>query len=127
MPFKIVFRRLFVEFGTGFDHVGASLLGLIEHVGRNFFVMIVGAESFILPDHGLHANEINDALEFCFSADRQLDRNRLGAEAFLDVVEALLKKSAPVLSILLQNTMRGTLILVALAPNRLGLRLNALV
>ena len=37
------------------------------------------------------------------------------------------KKSAPILSILLQNTMRGTLIAVALAPDGLGLRLHALV
>ena len=41
----------------------------------------------------------------------------------IDCTEA--KKSAPVRSILLMNAMRGTLVLVGLAPDRLGLRLDA--
>ena len=36
-----------------------------------------------------------------------------------------MRKSAPTLSILFMNAMRGTLVLVGLAPHRLALRLDA--
>ncbi len=88
--------------------------------------MIVGAESFVLPDHGLHADEIDNALEIGFRADRQLDRNRACAQALLDVVDALLEGSAGLVHLVAEHDARN-LVLVALAPNRLGLRLNALV
>jgi hypothetical protein len=70
----------------------------------------LGAERLVFPDHALHADEIDQTLEVVLGADRKLDRNRLGAEAVNDIGEHL-KKSAPVLSILLAKTMRGTLYL----------------
>ena len=88
--------------------------------------MIVGTESFVLPDHGLHAHQVNNALEFGFSANRQLDRNRACAQALLDVVNALLEGSAGLVHLVAEHDARN-LVLVALAPNRFGLRLNALV
>ena len=88
--------------------------------------MIVGAESFILPDHGFHANQINNALEISFRANRQLDWNRPCAEAFLDVVKALLEGCAGLVHLVAEHDARN-IVLVALAPNCFRLRLNALV
>jgi len=70
--------------------------------------MIFGAERLFVPNHADHAHEIDDALEPA-SARSQLQRDRLGAETIDDVLEAL-EIIAPILSILLQNTMRGTYI-----------------
>ena len=52
-------------------------------------------------------------LKLRLGADRQLDRDRLGAEAVDDHPSTHWKKSAPILSILLTKTMRGTLYLSA--------------
>ena len=69
------------------DHLLAVFLGLIEHVGRNVDVVVLGAEGFVVPHHALHAHQIDQAFEILLGADRELDRHRLGAEAGLDVVD----------------------------------------
>ena len=65
-------------------------------------------------------------LKFDLRADRQLDRNRLGAEALHDVLEALVEVGARLIHLVGEDDARN-LVLVALAPDRLGLRLDALV
>ncbi len=59
-------------------------------------------------------------------ADRELDRDRLGAEAGLDVVDALEEVGADLVHLVGEHDARN-FVLVALTPDRLGLRLNALV
>ena len=74
----------------------------------------------------LHADQIDEALEVVLRADRQLDGDRLGAEALHDVVEALEEIGARLVHLVGEDDARN-LVLVALAPDRLGLRLDALV
>ena len=62
---------LVVELDGGFDQRVAIFLGLLEQLGGNFFVVIFGAEPLVLPDDGLHAQKIDDALEVALRADRQ--------------------------------------------------------
>ena len=123
---QIVVHRLVVEFGAGFDHVGAGLDSGVHEVRRDLFIVIVGTEGFILPDDRLHADEVDDALEIGFSADRQLDRDRTGAETLLDVLDALLEGRAGLVHLVAEDNARNA-VLVALAPHGLGLGLNALV
>ena len=108
--FEVGGDRVIVEFDGRLDHLVAVFLGLIEHVGGNVDVVVLGAEGFIVPDHAFHANQIDDALEILLGADRQLDGDGLGAKPVL-MSSRHLKKSAPILSILLAKTMRGTLYL----------------
>ena len=115
-----------VEFDGGLDQHLAILLGVVEQVGRNVDVFIVGAERLVFPDHALHADQIDDALEGVFRADRQLDRNRLGAEAGLDVVHALEEVGADLVHLVGEDDARHA-VLVALTPDGFGLRLDALV
>ena len=115
-----------VEFDRGLDQLLAIFLGLIGEVGRNFFVVILRAERLVVPDDGLHADEIDQALEAALRADRQLDRDRLGAEAVDDVLQALEEVGADLVHLVGEDDARN-LVLVALAPDRLGLRLDALV
>ena len=89
-------------------------------------VVVLGAERLVVPDDGLHAHQIDDALELALGADRQLDRDRLGAEAVDDVVQALEEVGADLVHLVGEDDARN-LVLVALAPDRLGLRLDALV
>src|SRR5262249_1154044 len=84
------------------------------------------AKRLVFPDDADHADEIDDALEIVLGTDRQLDGDRLGAEARLDVVEAAEIVRADLVHLVGENDARDA-ILVALAPYRLRLRLHALV
>ena len=81
---------------------------------------------FILPDDAAHLDEIDEALEGVLDADRQLQRHRLHAEALLDVVDAVEEVRADLVHLVGEDDARN-LVLVALAPDGFGLRLNALV
>ena len=101
---ELLDQRL-VGFGDGF-HQGVSPFGhLVGHSSRHLGLFDIGAE-IVLIDVRLVGNEIDDPAQFAFSSDRQLDRDSIGFEAILDLPE--LRKSAPVRSILLTNTIRGT-------------------
>ena len=65
-------------------------------------------------------------LNCCSAPDRKLDRHRLGAEPLDDVLEALEEVGADLVHLVGEDDARD-LVLVALAPDRLGLRLDALV
>ena len=119
-------QDLVVEFDRGLDHLLAIFLGLIEHIGGNVDVLEIGAERLVFPDHALHADEIDEALELALRTDRKLDRNRLRAKTLHDVVETLEEIGAGLVHLVGEHDARDA-ILVALAPDGLGLRLDALV
>src|SRR5262249_42999140 len=68
----------------------------------------------------------DETLEVVLGADRKLDRDRLGAEAVDDVGKALEEVGAGLVHLVCGDDARN-LVLVALAPDGLGLRLDALV
>src|SRR6202021_1605360 len=78
------------------------------------------------PDHALHADEIDQALEVVLGADRELNRNRLGAETIDDIVEAFIEIGAGLIHLVREDDARNA-VLVALTPDGFRLRLNALV
>ena len=124
--FEVIRHRAVVELDGGLDQLLTIFDGLIEHVGRDVDVVVFGAERFVVPDHALHADEIDQSLELLLGPDRKLDRNRLGAEAIDDVLQALKEIRADLVHLVGEDD-PGNLVLVALAPDRLGLRLDALV
>ena len=65
-------------------------------------------------------------LKLLLGADRQLDADRVGADARHDVVDALEEIGADLVHLVDEDDARH-LVLVGLAPDRLGLRLDALV
>ena len=126
LAFEIGGQHLVVELDGGFQHLLAIFLRLVGEVGRNLLVMEFRAEAFVFPDDGLHAHQVDEALEVVLRADRQLDRDRLGAEAVDDVVETLVEVGAGLIHLVGEDDARH-LVLVALTPDRFGLRLDALV
>ena len=88
--------------------------------------MVFGAERLVVPDHADHAHEIDDAFELVLGADRQLHGDRPGAEPIDDILEALEEIRADLVHLVAEHDARNA-IAVALAPDRLGLRLHALV
>ena len=102
-----------------------SSAALSVEVGRDFLVVELGAERFVLPDDRLHLDEVDDALEIGFRADRQLQRHRACAETLVDHLSTQREKSAPMRSILLTKHDARHVVLVGLAPDGFGLRLDA--
>ena len=126
LAFEIGGHGIVIELDRGLDQLLAVFLGLVDHVGRNVDVVVFRAERLVVPDHALHADQIDQALELLLRADRKLDRDRLGAEAIDDVLQALEEVRADLVHLVGEDDARN-LVLVALAPDRLGLRLDALV
>src|SRR3989440_1108462 len=119
-------KNFVVEFDGGFQQLLAIFLGLLDHVRGDVDVYELGVELLFFPDHALHADEIDQALEIILGADRKLDRNRLGAEAIDNILHAFVEVGAGLIHFVGEDDARN-LGLVALAPDGFGLRLNALV
>src|SRR6185369_7538677 len=69
---------------------------------------------------------VDETLEVVLGAYRELDRDRLGAEAINDVGETLEEVGAGLVHLVGEDDARN-LVLVALAPDGFGLRFDALV
>ncbi len=115
-----------VELDRGLDHPLPILLGLFEHVGGNFDIVILGAERLVVPNNTDHAHEVDNALELVLASDRELNRHRLGAQTIDDVAQALEEIRAHFVHLVAKDDARD-LVLVALSPHGLGLRLDALI
>ncbi len=115
-----------VDFDGGFDHLLAIFLGLLQQFGRNFLVVIFRAEAFVVPDDRLHADQVDDALEIVFRADRQLDADRTAADAGGDVRNAFEEVGADLVHLVDEDDARN-IVFVGLTPDGFRLRLDALV
>ena len=121
---EILVQQLVVALGRGLDHLRAPLVALRAHLGRNLAIFELRALGGIVPPDLLHANEIDDAGELVFGADRQLDRHGDAAQARLDLVDAAQEVGAGAIHLVDERDARH-LVAVHLAPHGLGLRLHA--
>ena len=78
----------------------------------------------VLVDDRLHVDQVDDALELGLGADRQLERHGVGAEAVDHRLRALVEVRADAVHLVDERDARDV-VLVGLAPDRLGLRLDA--
>ena len=81
LAFEIGLHGPFVELDRLFNELLVILLGLIDEIGRDLLVMELGAQRLVVPHHRLHAYEVDDAPEPVLHADRELNDDRIGAEA----------------------------------------------
>ena len=77
-----------------------------------------------VEDGGLHGDEIDHALVLIFLADRPLDGHRVDSEARLERRDVHREVGADLVHLVDEHDARH-LVLVGLAPHRLGLRLHA--
>ena len=78
----------------------------------------------VVPDVGLHADQVHNAGEVVLSADRQLHDERGGTQLLLDGVDRVVEVSAQLVHLVDEADARNA-VLVGLTPYGLGLRLNA--
>ena len=119
-------HHVVVHLDGGFDQSGPIFDRLLFQVVGNFDDVELRAEAFVLPEDRVHLDQIDQALEAGFDADRQLQRHRTRAQALLDVVDADVKIGADLIHLVGEDDARH-FVLVALAPDGFGLRLHALV
>ena len=87
--------------------------------------IVVGAHRLVLVDERLHADQVDDAAELVFGANRQLDRDGVALQLACSICdERLLEVGADAVHLVDEADARHA-VLVGLAPHRLRLRLDA--
>ena len=123
---RYLFSSSSLPSAAALDHLGAELVALRLHVRRDR----PGTRScmpWVSSSHQMDfmLDQVDDAREVLFRADRQLDHDRVAPSGACRICSTQRRKFAPARSILLTNATRGTLVLVHLPPDRLGLGLHA--
>ena len=121
---EVLLEDLVVGFADLLDQLLAVVLGFVQHVGRNLADDVVGAHRLVLVGDRLHLDEVDHADELVFRADRELNRDRVGFELGDDLVEGALEVRADAVHLVDEADARDA-VLVGLAPDGLGLRLDA--
>ena len=120
--FEVEQGELIISLGNCFDEIGTCLLRLGEHGLWDRYLTDILAQ-IIVVDGRPHLQEVDRTPERVFGADRQLDHRRLGPKATDNHTHAALKARAGAIHFVDEADTRN-IVLIRLAPNRLGLRLN---
>ena len=126
---EVLLHQVVVAGGDGLEQLLAVLGGLLGHVGRDLDLVPLGAELLVVPDQGLHLDEVDQADERLVGlratgADGQVDDGRGGLQAVLDHVDGAVEVGADAVHLVDEAHPRD-LVLVGLTPHGLGLRLDA--
>src|SRR6266478_2355817 len=122
---QILLHQVIVHLGQRLDHLLAVLGGLLLDVGGDVDGLVGLPEVFaVRPDIGDLLDEIDHAPELVLTADRDLDRHRVGAQAVLQHGEAAEVVGADAVH-LVDVDDAGHLVLVRLPPHGLRLWLDA--
>ena len=124
---EVLLQQDLVGLGDGLEQLGAVLVSLLLQVGRDVDGLVGLAQLRLAAPHlGLHLDQVDDALEVTFGTDRQLNRDYVGAEALLHGLDREVEVRADLVHLVHKADARHV-VLVGLAPDLLGLRLDALL
>jgi len=124
--FEIGFHRGVVHLDGGLDELVAVLGRLVGEIGRDVLLLEGRAERLAVPDDRLHLDQVDDAGEVGLRADRNLQADGLAGDAVDDVLDAAIEIGADLVHLVDEHDTRDV-VLVGLAPDGLGLGLDALV
>ena len=110
--------------GDGLEQHDAGLLGGRREVGRNVHLVPGRALRGVIEDERLHRDQVDVTTEHLPVADRNLDRDGVGAEAVLHHLDRVLEVGACAVHLVDERDTRDV-VLVHLPPDRLGLGLHA--
>ncbi len=121
---KVLVHQFLVGLGSRLDHLFPPLLGFGLKFRGNIAVFELDALAGLVPDYGLHLDQIHHALEFLFGANWNLQRNGVGLEAQAHLVVDFEEVCALTVHLVHERQTRYA-IAIGLAPYRFGLRLYA--
>ncbi|CAB4910320.1 unannotated protein [freshwater metagenome] len=118
---KELLKQNFVGLGDGLEQRGAVLVSLVDHVGGNFFNVVLGAQLHVTlgvstPGECLHLNQVDNALKGVLGTDGKLNHERLGAQAVDDGVDREVEVGAQFVHFVNEANARNV-ILVGLTPH----------
>ena len=120
---EVGLHQLVVIVGTGLDQVRALFVGAVREVRGDLLLLPLGAQ-LAVPDERAVGHEVDDAREVALLADRKLDRERVGSEPRPHGLDGAREVGAGAVH-LVDVGDAGDAVLVGLAPDGLGLRLDA--
>jgi len=124
---EVLLEQLVVPLGHGLDEPAAVQLDLLDHLGRYVLDRVVLALAHVVaPGERTTVDQVNDADEAVLGPDRQLQRQRLGLEPVDDRVDGEVEVRAELVHLVDEADARDV-VLVRLAPHRLGLGLDTLL
>ncbi len=120
---EVGLEQVVVVVGHRLDELLAVLVGaLAQLVGDR--LRLEGRAELVEVDDGVHLDEVDDAAEVGLGADRQLQGDRVGAEAVDQHLQAAEEVGPDAVHLVDVGDARDA-VLVGLAPDGLGLRLDA--
>src|SRR4051812_28679853 len=120
---EIGFHGAIIFLDGHFHQGGTQLGGLVGIFGRNVDLVELGAQLLVMPDQRLHLDDIDDALEIGFGANRPGDDHRTGAQTIDHHVDTALEVGARAIHLVDEADARHV-IFVGLAPDGFRLRLD---
>ena len=117
-------HEIVVVLGGGLDELVAVHLGVVLHVGGNLADGRVDALVVLVEEDGVHLDEVDDADERVLGADRELERHGARVEAVLHHADDVVEVRTRAVHLVDVGDARDA-VGVGLAPDRLGLRLDA--
>ena len=122
---EVLLEQLVVDVRDDFEQTAVRFLGVVEQVGGDVDDLELRAFGVVVerPHQGLHLDEVDDAAEVALGADRELHHDGDRVEAVADHLDAALEVGADAVHLVDEADPRHV-VLVRLAPHRLGLRLD---
>ena len=120
---EVVLHQAVVVEGDRLDQLGAGLARELLVGGGDIDDLPFLAE-VVLVDDRLHVDQVDDAVELGLGPDRQLDHDRVRAEAVAHALHAVVEMRADPVHLVDERDARNA-VLVGLAPDGLGLGLDA--
>ena len=120
---EVFLHQSLVELCESLKHLVAVFLSLLKKVARDFLYRILCAHSLVVPEVGLHGDQVDHTLESLLGTDRQLNRKGICAQHFLHLTHNLEEVGARAVH-LVDITDTRHIIFVSLTPYSLRLRLH---
>src|SRR6266403_1960237 len=121
---QILGEQSLATLGGGLDHLGAPLLALLEHAGRDVAIFELHALRLFIPPDRLHLDEVDHAGEAVLGSHGQLNGHRVAPQTRSNLVHAAQEVRAGAVHLVDEGD-AGYAIFVHLAPDGLRLRLHA--
>src|SRR5262249_8671272 len=87
LTLEVLFEQSLVAVGRGLDQLLASALRGGNHVRRDRLLVVLRAETLIVPYQRLHAHELDHAAERVLASERQLEQNRSRLQPLFELLD----------------------------------------
>ena len=120
---EILLHQPLIMGGDLFDHLLTRLFGGGKQLVGDIDQFEFGSQGLIIPDRRFHFDQIDNATEAIFLADRKLNGHRVGMEAVPHHLHAAIEIGADAVHLIDEGN-TGNMVLVGLTPDGFGLGLD---